>query len=58
MVLLQKNVIFLDNNNPEDNYLFVVTVYTGSGTGCGTTSRVALQLVGAETTSKVVIDFL
>lgn len=43
----------MDNNNPDDEYLYVVVVYTGLGSVSGTTSNVVIQLIGTEATSKV-----
>ncbi|NWX90256.1 PKDRE protein, partial [Nothoprocta pentlandii] len=46
-------IIVLPDNDPFDKVCFLVTVYTGSRFGAGTTADVFLQLIGQDGTSDV-----
>ncbi|KAG8235316.1 hypothetical protein J437_LFUL003597 [Ladona fulva] len=46
-------LLFLEQNYPTDNYVYIVTVNTGAGDGCGTTANVALRLEGTIGLSRI-----
>ncbi|NXA39959.1 PKDRE protein, partial [Eudromia elegans] len=46
-------IIVLPDNDPFDKVCFLVTIYTGSRLGAGTTADVFLQLIGQDGTSDV-----
>ncbi|NXA53841.1 PKDRE protein, partial [Nothocercus julius] len=52
-IVSKDKIIVLPDNDPFDKVCFVVTLYTGSRLGAGTTADVFLQLVGQDGTSDV-----
>ncbi|XP_068085200.1 polycystin-1-like protein 2 [Anabrus simplex] len=50
--ILRRRVTILEDNTPGEYYAYLVTVYTGSRKGAGTTSTVGIQLIGSQSSSK------
>ena len=48
-----ENLTELKDNYPDDEFTYIVTVYTGIRKNSGTTSEVCMKLIGKENTSKV-----
>ncbi|XP_046394142.1 polycystic kidney disease and receptor for egg jelly-related protein-like isoform X2 [Ischnura elegans] len=46
-------VIYLEDNNPGDPFMYLITVSTGWGRECGTSANVSLRLQGTEGMSRI-----
>lgn len=56
--MLQREVIILDDNFPEDQYPYLLAVYTSSRFNSGTTANVGLRISGSLRSSRVSILML